>query len=69
LRLLVVRRDFELLERLRELELLELLRELDERLLGVLRFEVFPRVEPRFEPRLVCRVERLRVPDEPCPAL
>jgi hypothetical protein len=65
LRLLVLRRDFELLERLRELELL---RELDERLLEVLRFEVFPRAVPRFEPRFVCRVERLRVPDEPCRA-
>jgi hypothetical protein len=59
LRLLVLLRDFELLERLREL---------DERLLEVLRFVVFPRAEPRFEPRFVCLVERLRVPDEPCPA-
>jgi hypothetical protein len=54
-------RDFdELLDRLR---LDELLRELDERLLLCL---LFPRLDPTFEPRLVCRVDRLRVPD-PCP--
>jgi hypothetical protein len=64
LRLLALLRDLDEL-----LELDEPFLELDVRLLVVLRLDVLRcRVEPRFEPRFVCPVERFRVPDDPCPA-